>query len=84
MTYFNGTAEQRRKLAARLIELRRKKGISQTVAAQLYGINQTTLSNYEKGLFFPKKPQRQLICDYYGMSEKELFGVSDGKAENKK
>lgn len=43
-------------------------GYSQKAAAELLGISNSTLCNWEKGKTFPDQPMIEKICNLYGVS----------------
>lgn len=66
-------------LQKNLIAARKKKKITQQVAADFLGIQQCTLSKYENGKL---EPDIETICKialFYGVSTDWLFGIEDKK-----
>ena len=47
--------------------------LSQQMAADLIGVNVSTLRNWEAGKTYPKQPQIEKMCDVYGISFDVLF-----------
>lgn len=60
--------------SAGLLELRRRKSLSQRQAAAELGISQALLSHYENGLREPKLDFLVKVCDYYDVSADYLLG----------
>lgn len=54
-------------------EAREERGISQESLARLIDVSQTTISNWEYGLYFPKPPELVAISVELGISLDELF-----------
>ena len=52
---------------------RANKGYTQKEAARLIGVNQGTLSNYERGKTYPKVPILERISLVYGIDYNELI-----------
>lgn len=48
-------------------------GLTQKTAAQIIGISEFTLSNYERGLSFPDVPIIKKIEDLYGIEYKDII-----------
>ena len=57
-----------------ILELRRKKKISQEKLAELLGISRQTLSNYENDITSPDLNQAKKICQIFDISLDELIG----------
>ena len=51
-----------------LSALRVNAGYSQKKAAELLGISNKTLCNWEKGNTFPDQPMIEKICELYGVT----------------
>jgi transcriptional regulator with XRE-family HTH domain len=67
---FNGAT-----LAANLVYLRNKEGLTQEAAASIGGVSKRSLANYEKGLSRPSLGSLLLYLDHYGVTADDLFGV---------
>lgn len=57
-----------------ILELRKKKKISQEKLAELLGISRQTLSNYENDITSPDLNQAKKICQIFDISLDELIG----------
>ncbi len=66
-------------LQKNLIAARKKKKITQQVAADFLGIQQCTLSKYENGKLEPDIETVCKIALFYGVSTDWLFGIEDKK-----
>ncbi|MBE6827519.1 MAG: helix-turn-helix transcriptional regulator [Ruminococcaceae bacterium] len=63
--------------AQRMLELRRKKGVSQKEAAENLGVSQALLSHYEKGIRECGLDFLARASAYYDVSSDYLIGISD-------
>lgn len=63
--------------AQRMLELRRKKGVSQKEAAENLGVSQALLSHYEKGIRECGLDFLAKASAYYDVSSDYLIGISD-------
>lgn len=61
-------------IGIRIKELRKERKITQKVLSIKTGIDQGTISNWERGRNEPDAQNRKKIADYFGVSEAELFG----------
>lgn len=59
---------------------RDKANLTQKEAAKLIGISQDTLSNYERGIYFPDIPVLKRIEKVYGVSYDQLIFLLDDNA----
>ncbi len=59
-----------------LKKLREEKGLSQTQLANLVGLKQTTISQYEKGSRTPDLTRAKKISDALGITLDEFFCLS--------
>ena len=59
-------------LGNKLLELRKKKGISQEEAADILGVSRQTVSKWETGLSTPEFDKIKSIADLYEISINEL------------
>ncbi len=66
-------------LQKNLIAARKKKKITQQVAADFLGIQQCTLSKYENGKLEPDIETVCKIALFYGVSTDWLFGIEEKK-----
>lgn len=71
-----GEKEMVGNLSARLVLLRREKGISQKKAAQELGVSQALLSHYERGIRECGMDFLLRACDYYDVSADYILGRS--------
>lgn len=71
-------------LGNKLLELRKKKGISQEEAADILGVSRQTVSKWETGLSTPEFDKIKSIADLYEVSINELVtGIKEEAKENK-
>lgn len=63
------------KMAEKIKELRRKLGFSQAEFSKQIGVDQSTLSKYERGEHNPKSEPIQKMADLAGMSVGEWLGI---------
>ncbi len=63
----------------RLYELRQSKNITQQRLAVDLGIDQTSISSYECGKYFPTVEVLVKIAEYFGVSTDYLLGLSEVK-----
>ncbi len=61
----------------RLRTLRKQKGVTQTVVADLLGITQTQLAAIELGKTTTSLTRLCLLCDYFNVSADYLLGRTD-------
>lgn len=47
-------------------------GMSQNVAAEKIGVSKKTLSNWEKGVTFPKQPAIEKMCELYNVKYDQI------------
>lgn len=64
-------------LMNRLKNARDNKGVSQTQVYKDIGINNKTLSGYERGISEPDVDTIKILADYYNVSLEYLLGKSD-------
>lgn len=69
-------------IANRLKEAREIKGATQTQVSKETGINNKTLSGYERGVSEPDLTTLALLADYYLVSADYLLGRTDNIEEN--
>lgn len=60
----------------RIKELRLAVGKSQAELADLIGVNKQTISQYERGVRYPKKENMEALADYFNVSIDYLIGKS--------
>lgn len=60
----------------RIKELRLAVGKSQAELADLIGVNKQTISQYERGVRYPKKENMEALADYFNVSIDYLTGKS--------
>lgn len=60
-------------LKDRIKELREKKGLLQKEFARKIGVSTPTISAWEQGSRFPNSTQRKKICEFFGITEADLF-----------
>lgn len=63
-------------VGARIVELRKKIGLSQYALQKRTGISQGSLSQYEAGLKIPGTDTIERICDGLGISMAEFFEIN--------
>jgi len=61
----------------KLKELREEKGLSQTKLGEALGVDQTTISQYERGVREPNIQTIKKICDFFGVSADYLLGRTE-------
>ena len=64
-------------LGDRLKAARRKRGLSQTAAADAVGIGNKSLSRYERGDSEPSPETIQKLCRFYDVSTEYVLGLTD-------
>lgn len=60
----------------RIKELRLAVGKSQAEIADLIGVNKQTISQYERGVRYPKRENMEALADYFNVSIDYLTGKS--------
>ena len=65
------------KIADRIKQLRRKKGVSQSQLAEAIGVKNNTVSTWERGTRKPDFDALQLLSNYFEVSFEYLLGSSD-------
>lgn len=65
------------KIADRIKQLRKKKGISQSQLAEAIGVKNNTVSTWERGTRKPDFDALQLLSNYFEVSFEYLLGSSD-------
>jgi len=63
--------------ATRFRELRKEKELSQVALAQVLGISQKTLSDYERNYYEPTQEMLVKIARYFGVTVGYLLGEED-------
>ena len=63
----------------RLSELRKARGITQQRVAVDLGMEQTSISAYEVGKYFPTVDALVKLADYFNVSTDYLLGLTDAK-----
>ena len=71
-------------LANKLLELRKKKGLSQEEVADALGVSRQTVSKWETGMSTPDFDKIQPLCELYEISTNELLNVSYEVKRDKK
>ena len=71
-------------MAARLRELRQKRGRQQKELAQEIGVSYAAISGYECGLRQPHLSSIILLADYFGVTVEYLVGREDLLGKEKK
>lgn len=61
-------------LGKRLLQLRKKKSITQETLGKALGVGKTTISNYETGYSTPDSETLTKIADYFGVTTDFLLG----------
>ncbi|MCH5213140.1 MAG: helix-turn-helix domain-containing protein [Oscillospiraceae bacterium] len=61
-------------ISCKLRELRKSKGITQVRLAEMLGVTQSAVTNWEKGKSVPDYENQQKLADIYGISIDELLG----------
>ena len=67
------------KIADRIKQLRKKKGVSQSQLAEAIGVKNNTVSTWERGTRKPDFDALQLLSNYFEVSFEYLLGNSDKK-----
>lgn len=57
----------------RLKHIRERRNLTQEDLSTRLKVHKRTISNWETGFRFPNSKQRKKICDFFGISEAELF-----------
>ena len=65
------------KIADRIKQLRKKKGVSQSQLAEAIGVKNNTVSTWERGTRKPDFAALQLLSEYFEISLEYLLGTSD-------
>ena len=65
------------KIADRIKQLRKKKGVSQSQLAEAIGVKNNTVSTWERGTRKPDFDALQLLSNYFEVSFECLLGSSD-------
>ena len=65
------------KIADRIKQLRKKKGVSQSQLAEAIGVKNNTVSTWERGTRKPDVDALHLLSDYFEVSFEYLLGNSD-------
>lgn len=65
------------KIADRIKQLRKKKGVSQSQLAEAIGVKKNTVSTWERGTRKPDFAALQLLSEYFEISLEYLLGTSD-------
>ena len=65
------------KIADRIKQLRKKKGVSQSQLAKAIGVKNNTVSTWERGTRKPDFDALQLLSNYFEVSFEYLLGSSD-------
>ena len=68
---------QRKKFAARLLELRQEKHVSQAQIAALLSVSTTQAGDMERGKTGTTLERLVLLSEYYGVSTDYLLGLKD-------
>ena len=63
-------------IGSRLLELRKKKGLSQTALSQQLGINRSTYAEWETGRRRPELDSLIKLAGFYGTSTDFLLGIA--------
>ena len=64
-------------IPARLKQLRREKGITQTELASLLGVQRAAVANWETGVRTPRNDAITAICHYFDVTPDYLCGKVD-------
>ena len=64
-------------MADRILELRKKKGISQEELANAVGVTRQTITSIEVEKYVASLPLAYKIAHYFGLSIEEVFDFSD-------
>ena len=64
-------------------DIRKQKGLSQKALADLCGVHQTAVSQWEKGRTTPDLDSLKKLAAALGVSAEVLLGVEEQKDENK-
>ena len=63
--------------AKRMRELRKEKNVSQSQLAEALGVNQKTISSYERNYYEPPQEILVKIAEFFGVSVDYLLGLVD-------
>jgi transcriptional regulator with XRE-family HTH domain len=77
------TKNERSDFGARLLALRKARGLSQVQLAERTGISQRAISSYETQVSYPPIPALPALAQALGVSLDELFGLKASKALQK-
>lgn len=69
---------------SRMTEIRKEHGYTRERLAQILGISQYTLRNYELGINEPGKEFIKHFCSYFNISADYLLGICDEKSPSYK
>lgn len=61
----------------RIRELRIAAGKSQAELAEIIGVNKQTISQYERGVRYPRPESMDALTDYFNVSTEYLMGKSE-------
>ena len=70
------------KIAAKLVELRTARGVTQEDVAQRLSISNKTVSKWENGASTPDLPMVIELAKYYGVTTDTLLGLSEDKKQS--
>lgn len=62
----------------RIKEIRKEKGLSQTDLASSVGVNQTAVSQWERGVTMPALDKAALLAETLDCTIDELYGRKEG------
>lgn len=64
----------------RIKELKKKNGLTQSKLAELIGVSDTAVANWERGASFPTGTRLSKLAEVFGVSEKYILGeISDSR-----
>ena len=75
MEYVKYDSKQRKELQKNLERLRVEHGLSKQQLADKLGWSRNTIDYWIRGDRVPDRTGIEAICDYFGISDVELFGI---------
>lgn len=70
-----------KELGGTVKNLRLKAGLSQQELAEYVGVTKSTISQWERGVFYPKHKYINILAKYFGISTNELLGENTTRIE---
>ena len=66
-------------LSARILQLRKEAGLTQTELGEKFGVVKSAISHYERGKSIPSDRIKKEMCRFFGVSMDYLLGLSDDR-----